>query len=79
MYAVGFINGGKLGMLPNYGNDGLQKLHKKSPLGWKMELEHFMRVNDSVILIQDFTQDLCETEPGLLYEKCLKRAFAIFK
>ena len=76
MYAVGIINGGPWGQLVPCGNDGLQKLRNKTLRGWMSETETMRKCVDHVVVVNDFTQKMCEMGPKELAEYCERIAVA---
>lgn len=69
MYAVAVESFGQMGNLIPCGNDGMQKLHNKTHRGWMKETECMRkRTTGRVYVISDFTQAMCEMEPGQLAE-----------
>jgi len=72
MYAVGFINLGSLGMQNPMGNNGLQKLRNKTMRGWKSELSTMSKCVDEILIVNDFTQEMCEMNQAKLYDYCCK-------
>ena len=79
MYAVGIINAGKVGCYVQCGNDGLQKLRNKTRRGWMSETEIMRKNADFVVVVNDFTQKMCEMGPGELARYCDRIAIARLK
>lgn len=72
MYAVGIVNCGNAGMLVPCGNNGLQKLHNKTIRGWKIETQTMSKCVDSVWVIHDFTQEMCEMNNAKLVDTVMR-------
>lgn len=79
MYAVGIINAGNAGCYVSAGNDGLQKLRNKTRRGWLSETEVMRKCVDFVVVVSDFTQEMCEMGPGQLAEYCDRIAITRLK
>ena len=80
MYAVGFINcGGNVGRVVPAGNIGLQKLRNKTRRGWMSETEVMRKCVDGVVVVNDFTQEMCEMNPSMLADYCCKIAITRLK
>ena len=80
MYAVGMINcGGNVGCVVPAGNDGLQKLRNKTRRGWMNETEVMRKCVDHVVVVNDFTQEMCEMGPSALADYCDRIAVARLK
>ena len=65
MYAVGFTK-----MVNPAGNDGLQKLHVKTPRLIMERLTVMRKVNDEIFIVNDFTQKMCEMSQAELWSYC---------
>lgn len=76
MYAVGFNNFGKYGMIMPCGNNGLKKLRNKTMKGWKSELQTMAKCVDEIFIMQDFTQEMCEMNNAQLWEYCYRNKIA---
>ena len=79
MLAVGIINAGKAGCYVSCGNDALQKLRNKTRRGWMSETEAMRKNADFVVVVNDFTQKMCEMGPGELARYCDSIAIARLK
>lgn len=61
MYAVAIWKHGNKEYMP-MGNDGLQRLHNKSPRGWHQETAPIRFFAYEVLVVPDFTQEMCEMD-----------------